>query len=109
VLSRASATNADAGGATAAAATKVADVLRRAFADRAKVVSAHMGYNGTAYVDIGLIMDRANAARMVEHGPAADDLVAVKSFRQFWGSKSETRRFKDGRILESVVWEAEGL
>jgi U3 small nucleolar RNA-associated protein 22 len=86
----------------------VADVLRRAFADRAKVVSVHIGYDGTAYVDIGLIMGRANAARMVEHGPAADDIVAVKSFRQFWGSKSETRRFKDGRILESVVWEAEG-
>ncbi|EDO27361.1 predicted protein [Nematostella vectensis] len=25
-------------------------------------------------------------------------------FREFWGSKSELRRFKDGSILEAVVW-----
>lgn len=27
-------------------------------------------------------------------------------FRAFWGSRSETRRFKDGTIVESVVWSA---
>ena len=27
-------------------------------------------------------------------------------FRAFWGSRCETRRFKDGTIIESVVWSA---
>lgn len=27
-------------------------------------------------------------------------------FRQFWGSRSELRRFQDGAIREAVVWEA---
>ncbi|KAF8751089.1 U3 small nucleolar RNA-associated protein 22 [Rhizoctonia solani] len=39
------------------------------------------------------------------YGPPADDSAGSEAFRAFWGSKSELRRFKDGRILESVVWE----
>uniref|UniRef100_A0A096MKG2 Nucleolar protein 6 n=1 Tax=Rattus norvegicus TaxID=10116 RepID=A0A096MKG2_RAT len=36
------------------------------------------------------------------------DLPAAE-FRQFWGSRSELRRFQDGAIREAVVWEAESL
>ena len=45
--------------------------------------------------------------RLVGHGPAAgdQDQVALQDFKDPWGDKSERRRFKDGRILESVVWE----
>ena len=44
---------------------------------------------------------------MVDHGPAvdSDDQSALQAFRELWGDKSELRRFKDGRIMESVVWE----
>lgn len=28
----------------------------------------------------------------------------AKTFRQFWGSKSELRRFQDGSINEAVLW-----
>lgn len=44
---------------------------------------------------------------MVDHGPAvdSDDQPALQAFRELWGDKSELRRFKDGRIMESVVWE----
>ncbi|KAJ7510322.1 Nrap protein [Mycena galericulata] len=56
---------------------------------------------------IGLIHDPQNAFRLVDHGPAADeaDPAIAERFRDFWGDKAELRRFKDGRIIESVVWD----
>ena len=42
--------------------------------------------------------------RRVDRGPPASDEMACVSFKQFWGQKSETRRFKDGSIIEAVVW-----
>ena len=56
---------------------------------------------------IGIIHKPQQAFHLVDHGPAAgdEDQVALEQFREFWGEKSELRRFKDGRILESVVWE----
>ncbi|KAF8443704.1 Nrap protein [Boletus edulis BED1] len=58
-------------------------------------------------IHIGLIYSPEDAFRLVDHGPAAgeQDTEAAKEFRQLWGPKSELRRFKDGRITESVVWE----
>ena len=37
-----------------------------------------------------------------ECGPAADDTAAA--FRAFWSEKSELRRFKDGAVIEAVMW-----
>ncbi|KAG5651498.1 hypothetical protein H0H81_008470 [Sphagnurus paluster] len=56
---------------------------------------------------IGLIHNPSAAFRLVDHGPAADeeDEAKLKAFREFWGDKAELRRFKDGRIIESVVWD----
>ncbi|KAJ7650617.1 Nrap protein [Roridomyces roridus] len=56
---------------------------------------------------IGLIHDSQHAFRLVDHGPAADetDTTIGQRFRDFWGDKAELRRFKDGRIIESVVWD----
>lgn len=58
-------------------------------------------------VHIGLIYSAEDAFRLVDHGPPAEeqDTEAAKDFRQLWGKKAELRRFKDGRIFESVVWE----
>lgn len=44
------------------------------------------------------------ANRSVDHGPSAEEKEEAASFRKFWGDKAELRRFKDGGILESVVW-----
>jgi len=33
----------------------------------------------------------------------------AQSFRAFWGEKSELRRFKDGSILEAVVWSCNSI
>ncbi|KAM0752220.1 Nrap protein [Meredithblackwellia eburnea MCA 4105] len=54
---------------------------------------------------IGLILDAAEAGRLVDQGPSAEDEAACAEFRTFWGPKSELRRFKDGSIVESVVWD----
>lgn len=56
---------------------------------------------------IGLIYSPNDAFRLVDHGPAAEeqDTQGAREFRQLWGHKAELRRFKDGRIVESVVWE----
>lgn len=90
---------------------QLADVIRRALTDRCTSITlserpsskpSHASYR------LGLNMHTENATRIIEYGPTADDLGAVKAFKQFWGNKSETRRFKDGRILESVLWDAAG-
>lgn len=59
-------------------------------------------------VQVGLILDPENASKLVEHGPPAEDPEGGEQFRQFWGEKSELRRFNDGRIVESVVWDLSG-
>jgi len=54
---------------------------------------------------IGINLEGNQCTRLVDYGPSAEDEVASKAFRELWGEKSELRRFKDGSILESVVWE----
>ena len=56
---------------------------------------------------IGLVLDTLNAFRLVEHGPPASEAPTpvTLAFRALWGPKAELRRFKDGRITESVVWD----
>ncbi|CAE6451240.1 unnamed protein product [Rhizoctonia solani] len=61
--------------------------------------------NSIPFIEIGLVLDQTEAPRLVDYGPHADDSAGSEVFRAFWGPKSELRRFKDGRILESVVWE----
>lgn len=53
---------------------------------------------------IGLQLDATHAHRLLDIGPAADDKQAALVFRAFWGARSEMRRFKDGAILEAVLW-----
>ncbi|PIL27250.1 hypothetical protein GSI_10394 [Ganoderma sinense ZZ0214-1] len=56
---------------------------------------------------IGIILDTDHAFRLVDHGPPAQDGEGerVEKFRHLWGDKAELRRFKDGSITESVVWD----
>lgn len=59
-------------------------------------------------ITVGLLLNSDNAPRLVDMGPQSQDEVAVTEFREFWGNKSELRRFKDGSIVESVVWQTQG-
>ncbi|KAL5704638.1 hypothetical protein ACHQM5_023031 [Ranunculus cassubicifolius] len=43
--------------------------------------------------------------RVVDIGPNAENKEEALKFRKFWGEKAELRRFKDGVIAESTVWE----
>ena len=58
-------------------------------------------------VFIGLILDQEHAFRLVDHGPAAAEAPSptTEAFRELWGNKAELRRFQDGSITESVVWQ----
>lgn len=55
-------------------------------------------------VQIGLLFDPENINRTVDRGPSAEDKVGAARFRKFWGDKAELRRFRDGSILESLIW-----
>ncbi|CAG8659702.1 2565_t:CDS:2, partial [Scutellospora calospora] len=43
------------------------------------------------------------------YGPSPEDETAASQFRKLWGKKAEVRRFKDGSILECVVWNVKGI
>ncbi|KAJ5966001.1 hypothetical protein N7481_012715 [Penicillium waksmanii] len=92
-------------------------VLSRALGDRVKLISLTSQSAGTWSVrskapnkkasnelSVGLLLDADNVSRVVDHGPAAEEKDEAASFRAFWGNKAELRRFKDGSILESLVW-----
>jgi U3 small nucleolar RNA-associated protein 22 len=53
---------------------------------------------------VSVIFDPMNIDRLVDHGPAAEEKKKAAKFQKFWGQKAELRRFKDGSILESLVW-----
>jgi U3 small nucleolar RNA-associated protein 22 len=97
------------------------NALCQGLADRVRLVSLHQPEEQSWDVGstalpislasnllVGLTMDPANANRLIDHGPAAEQKKEAASFRKFWGEKSELRRFKDGSILESLVWTEKG-
>lgn len=55
-------------------------------------------------ITVGLMVNSDNVKRTVDHGPSAENRAEAAAFRKFWGEKAELRRFKDGSILESLVW-----
>ncbi|KAJ9477861.1 U3 small nucleolar RNA-associated protein 22 [Pseudozyma hubeiensis] len=110
---------ADFGTSFQAAMTQVSTTASRALEGRAKLVALlHRATGGLASTwrldgtrpsasndaEIGLVLDGEQAWRMVEHGPSSQETEKAEQFRAFWGKMSELRRFKDGRVLESVVW-----
>lgn len=95
-------------------------VLSKALGNRVKLISfaSHcvdawsirskgLTKNASHDLSVGLLLDADNAGRVVDHGPAAEEKEEAASFRAFWGEKAELRRFKDGSILESLVWSDE--
>jgi len=53
---------------------------------------------------LGMVINPETVNRTVDHGPSAESKAEAASFRKFWGGKAELRRFKDGSILESLIW-----
>ncbi|RXK39464.1 hypothetical protein M231_03297 [Tremella mesenterica] len=81
----------------------VAAILRRGLTDRARLV--YVAPSSDTTLDVGLTYNPTSATRVLDVGPPSTDEAACQSFRQLWGSKAELRRFKDGSISESVMWE----
>lgn len=54
----------------------------------------------TPHLTIGLVVDPTFAGQLVDKGPPAEDAAAARRFRDFWGDKSELRRY--GKRLSSL-------
>ena len=55
-------------------------------------------------VSFGLLLKPDWAFRIVDQGPSPKEKAEAAAFRLFWGEKAELRRFKDGSILETLIW-----
>ncbi|KAJ8522745.1 hypothetical protein ONZ45_g757 [Pleurotus djamor] len=114
--------NLDHGSSTSALLASMDAVIREALGNRCKasailhpsssprpLTQAVPATSELTHILIALVLDSQHAFRLVDHGPAADesDTSVVERFREFWGDKAELRRFKDGRIVESVVWDVQ--
>lgn len=98
-------------------------LLSEAYGDRVALLSlSSIGANGKPleeqekikgvlpeFIKVGMLLHASNWTRLVDKGPDADNKPLATKFRQFWGAKSEQRRFKDGTILEAVVWPSSDL
>ncbi|KAF2073724.1 hypothetical protein CYY_004957 [Polysphondylium violaceum] len=95
---------------------KIYTTLRKAFSKRIKkisIVNNNAQKNATWTTDmpqpedrivtVGINVNPENWLSVIDLGPAADHVNAAK-FREFWGAKSQIRRFKDGSISEAVTW-----
>ncbi|XP_058157972.1 nucleolar protein 6 isoform X2 [Dasypus novemcinctus] len=65
-------------------------------------------HKDSGVLTLGLLLWPEGLTSVLEMGPEADQPKAA-DFRQFWGSRSELRRFQDGAIREAVVWEAASM
>ncbi|KAL9098387.1 MAG: hypothetical protein Q9163_005946 [Psora crenata] len=92
-------------------------LMQRALGDRASLIDVRRPHTktwlvgelaahfpGTGEVVIGLLVNPENVDRTVDKGPSAEEKEAAAEFREFWGEKAELRRFKDGSILECLIW-----
>ncbi|KAK6258334.1 hypothetical protein SCA6_012808 [Theobroma cacao] len=96
-------------------------LLNQGLSDRAKFIrvfwrNTHSEFNvenGLSGLDseplfVGISVSSVEKAfRVVDIGPNAEKKDEALLFRKFWGEKSELRRFQDGKIAESTVWESE--
>lgn len=51
----------------------------------------------------GIIVNPENGFDVIVRGPQANDPTAA-AFREFWGEKSQLRRFKDGSVTEACIF-----
>ncbi|KAL3914887.1 MAG: hypothetical protein SGILL_005901 [Bacillariaceae sp.] len=53
---------------------------------------------------VGISINPEASQRVVDRGPPSDQSQEVKAFIGLWGAKAQLRRFKDGAIVQAVVW-----
>ncbi len=112
--------SADVGQRQFAALFKMNKHLRQGLRERARAVSVAVPASVStksaldaapasaqlASASFGLFYNIEAALRLVDHGPPPSDTAGAAAYRAFWGEVAELRRFKDGRVLESIVWKS---
>eukprot|EP00741_Cyanophora_paradoxa_P010847 tig00020544_g10486.t1 len=87
-------------------ADSVTDILKCALGTRAVLIRTFIQMqSGARTLLVAVRLNEQNMNRLVDVGPASENTAEAAAFRSFWGPKAELRRFKDGTICESVVWE----
>ena len=92
---------------TRIAEEEIFSIMKIAMNDRADAVRcASIGTSAcnANKIWIGVQLNPENGLKVIDIGPPTDNEAEAKTFRAFWGGKSELRRFKDARICEAVVW-----
>ncbi|KAI9815618.1 MAG: hypothetical protein M1826_001986 [Phylliscum demangeonii] len=102
---------------TMALCRKIYHILKKGLSDRAHMVypaspntdpwsiKDHCpAHTPNTLISVRVVLNPSAAGRLLDLGPTAEHKTETDSFQKFWGSKAELRRFKDGSILESVVW-----
>nr|XP_031858971.1 uncharacterized protein CI109_005639 [Kwoniella shandongensis]KAA5526043.1 hypothetical protein CI109_005639 [Kwoniella shandongensis] len=90
---------------TDVAVTSIAKILRQGLSDRAKLVQVTPSASDESTLTIGIVFNPDHATRVIDIGPSSGEPEKAEEFRNLWGDKAELRRFKDGNIAESVVWD----
>lgn len=80
-----------------------------AFAERPLSAAADEASSVVGHVAIGVrFRNDDETLKAALRGPRTEDTDRAKRFREFWGPKATLRRFRDGAVVEAVVWEGEG-
>ena len=66
--------------------------------------SARVSPRGDGNIVLGISLNADTCHRIVDRGPPADESASIQQFLDLWGNKAELRRFKDGAIVQAVVW-----
>ncbi|TYJ58527.1 hypothetical protein B9479_000736 [Cryptococcus floricola] len=85
------------------AVARFASTVRSALSNRVDLV--YLSPLSSTKLALGLLLNSSNATRVLDVGPSPEQAEAGAEFRELWGEKAELRRFKDGSIAESVVWD----
>jgi U3 small nucleolar RNA-associated protein 22 len=59
---------------------------------------------GTDDIIVGVSINQETSQRVVDRGPPPEQHEDVQHFLKLWGTKAQLRRFKDGAIVQAVVW-----
>ncbi|GMM30135.1 rRNA-processing protein [Martiniozyma asiatica (nom. inval.)] len=57
------------------------------------------------YINIGLFFDSLESEKRVTKGPLHSDKDQGEIFSSFWGEKAQLRRYKDGTVQWSCIWD----
>ncbi|KAG2623176.1 hypothetical protein PVAP13_3KG040362 [Panicum virgatum] len=87
--------------------TKMIRVLWRSTPSEWKIMDGFSEFSNSPLL-VGIMLSSLEKSfRLVDIGPNPENRNEAIEFRRFWGEKAELRRFKDGNIAESTVWECE--